>query len=95
MQLACTIEYLDTADPLGTVEGVLILSESQPAKGTIYVWLVSDDAPDGKPEQYDLIENAITDGETDGTFMIRADSMRAEGSFGEGNSKVALRVTPK
>lgn len=95
MNIACTVEYTDTADVLGSVTGALILTESKPAKGTIMEWTVTDSAPSGTPQQFDLLENAEVHENTDGTYRIVADSMRAEGSFGVGNSKVTLRVVPR
>jgi hypothetical protein len=95
MNLACTIEYLDDADVLGTVDGALTLQDARPAKGTIFVMLVSDTSPDGHPEQFDLLENADVSEHSDGTLRISCDSMRAEGEFGPGNSRVHLKVTPK
>jgi hypothetical protein len=95
MQLACTIEYLDEADVFGTVDGALLLTDSKPAKGTIYAMIATEISPDGKPEPIDQLANAEVTEKPDGTFQINADSMRAEGTFGEGQSKVRLKVTPR
>lgn len=95
MNLACTVEYLDDADIFGTVDGVIMLTESKPAKGTVLAWLISDSRPDGGPEEIDLLENAEITEQTDGTIRIHADSKRAEEQWGPGNSKVNLRVVPR
>jgi hypothetical protein len=105
MNLACTFEYLDDAANLGLAEdadlpgpvaGAIITNGG---KGTLMTWVPDPDRPDradcGHADQFDLLENIEIHENTDGTFRIVADSMRAEGAFGPGNSLVTLKVTPR
>jgi hypothetical protein len=105
MNLACTFEYVDDAvrvalhdevDLSKPITGAIITNGS---KGTLMTWVPDPDEPGradcGHAEQFDLLENVEIHENPDDTYRIVADSMRAEGAFGPGNSLITLKVVPR